>query len=501
MVSSFINDMKRFTAAVILPLLLFFVSCRPEEQGEKLIPISNKSLNDSASAWFAHFSTYPSDLSKLPIGVITSQTEELSVMERFLTADYFDNITGDDGPDGIRDFAGERFYLLLDQANGAYNEYFRDTAGISLLRDISIRNVLLMMGDEYYIIPDDIVSTGLKDRVKFLVNVPDASGLFCQNDIDTLLQMSGTGVSSLSLVNCGIKAALSGVGRDERCAIGVLSSDDLYRTGRYEELIREVFSSTHSNDKVQIFQQLSYGLDMAVDGHTDFVLPEANSVRADYQGPVLGTGDNDINVNMLDRYCFDQHGNSLLVKKKGKTYTDIQLNSPGNYARFHLVTLIEKHRRSGSRIPIEAIVLGNRCDAFLLDTLKAVAAELYNFSRDGQYIYRNSISKNLRFIDPIECLVKDSYLLLRNNRILALNTSRTDITSFLTIPSPSLPVSDKDSLGVEFTETYKFSRTPGADECGYKLIPFSLRYITPEDFSYTVKLFPEATRQIKKKLY
>lgn len=500
----FMNSMKRFSISWFLPLILSMAvihSCRTDEETCELIPISYKALYDSTSYWFSNFDSYSSDFSKLPIGIITSQTEELAVMERFLTADYYDNITGDEIPDGISDFAGERFHLLLDYANGPYSDYYRDSSKIQILRDVVIRNVLRMMDEEYYIIPDDVLATGVKEPVKFIVNVPDASGLYCQTDIDTLLHFSRTGVKSLSLISCGIKAALAGIKSDERCAIGVLSSPDLFSSGRYEELIRQYHDLNPNSGKVQIFQQLSFGLDQAVDGSPDFVKPDAQFVRDDYLGPVLGTGYQDIDVNMMDRYNFQTDNNALLVKKKGKAFTDIQLNSSANYARFHMVTLLEKHRRSGSRIPITAIVLGNRCDAFLLDTLKAVVSELYNFRRDGQYIYRNSISRNLKFIDPIECLVKDTYLRLRKNKELALNPSRTDITSFLIIPSPSLGESAIDTIDNTLSDQFKFGRHPGSESSGDKLIPFSLRYITPENFKYTVDLFPESIRLIGKKLY
>jgi len=427
--------------------------------------------------------------------------EELSVLEMFLTSDFFDNITGEEKPDGISDFAGEKFQMLLDYANSPYIDFYRDSAGINILRDVCVRNTLHLMGEDYYIIPDDRIPTGVREPVKLVVNTSDLSCLFCQDDLDTLMEMSGTGVKSLNLFYAGIKAAVAESMSNGAYAVGVLASPELYLASKFESMIRDAFLQAGVNEKVQIFQQLSTGIQESVEGDPRYYLPDALAIRDEYAGPILGTSDDDIDINMMDRYGFQTSQNSLLLRYSRKTCTDIQLNSPGNYARFNLVTLIEKHRRSGSHIPIQAIILGDICDTFVLDTLKSVVDELYNFSRDGQYIYRNSISPDLVFINPVECLVKECYKLLRKEKTLAFNTSRTDVTSFLIIPSPTLTTDKVDSLSGVFSESFKHGRKPGQENSGEKMIPFSMRYLPSDSFISAKFLFPEATKQINKKLY
>ncbi len=53
----------------------------------------------------------------LPVGVFDSGTGGLTVMEKILILDEFDNRTGEPGADGVPDFAAEDFQYLADQAN------------------------------------------------------------------------------------------------------------------------------------------------------------------------------------------------------------------------------------------------------------------------------------------------------------------------------------------------------------------------------------------------
>lgn len=476
--------MKCLSKSVLFLSLLcvFIFGCKTQQPGYELIPISSKALSDTTSVWFGNFDSYPQDKSKLPIGIMISRIEEYIVLEKFLTADFFDNITGEEKPDGIRDFAGEKFNVLLDFANSPYRNFYLSAESIDILRDITVRNALHLMDDDYYIIPEDILPTGVKDRVKVLINVSDLPCLYAQEDIDSLLRFSRTGVECLDVVSSGIRAVVSSSEKGSGFAVGILSSAEQYHTGKYEEILRKKFLESGFKDRIQVFNQISYGMEGAIEGMREFISPSASGIREGYEGPSMGVGDEDIDVNMMDRYGFQTSGHALLFSKTTKGYGNIQLNSPGNYARFHLVSLIEKHRRSGSRIPIQSIILGDVCGSLLLDTLKTVISELYDFSRDGQYLYRNSISQNTVFVDPIECLIKECYRLLRRNRELSLNTSRTDVNSFITIPSPSLESAGIDTLRGSFTDSFKFGREPGLEFSGEKVIPFSLRYIPADEF-------------------
>ncbi|MCL2739277.1 MAG: hypothetical protein FWE30_07505, partial [Bacteroidales bacterium] len=103
--------------------LLFGCGCRSNRQTvaePELIPIIKTALRDSASVFFGDFGNYPAGNSFSPIGIFDSGTGGLTVMDAIVTLDMFNNSTGEEGPDGIRDFEGASFIYLADQANMPY---------------------------------------------------------------------------------------------------------------------------------------------------------------------------------------------------------------------------------------------------------------------------------------------------------------------------------------------------------------------------------------------
>ena len=86
-------------------LLLFAAGC-----GQKQIPIDNppiinKALYDTASRFYVDFEQYPADMRNLPSGIFDSGTGGLTVLEKLLCLDHFDNITGTGGRDSILDIS------------------------------------------------------------------------------------------------------------------------------------------------------------------------------------------------------------------------------------------------------------------------------------------------------------------------------------------------------------------------------------------------------------
>ncbi len=490
--------------AVMTAVFLLPSSCRQEQELKPLLPMVEKALTDTNSLWFCDFNgTFQSsDISRFPIGMFSCGEDGFAILERFLTADRFDNITGAEVPDGLPDFAGEPFTYLLDYADRPYGDYLTDSLRTSLLRNVAVQSAIMMLGRDYFIIGSDELATGIKEPVKIILSLSDETGEFGFDDIDTLLAVSGTGVRALSLVRCGVDAVVGKMVSGQDCAIGIMDEGSILESGVYERLIREQAENAGiRNSVIQIFNQDCIGLEASVEGRYHYVDPLSWSVRSDYRGPELGEDENDIDVNMMDRYGFDRGRNALLCQYQKGRYSQVQLNTPGNYARYHLVSLIEKHRRSGSRVPIETVVLGNKAYHLMLDTLRRVARELYDYKRDGEYLYRSSISPDLDFVDPAECLFKNCYQLLRDERMLALNSGKSELSTYITIPSPSLPKGCLDSTETVFTEPYKFQRSIDTERRTVKMVPFSPRYLDAETFSIAEMMYPESMKLVKKKLY
>ena len=479
---------------VLLSLLL--ASCRDDEGEEALLPIAQKALTDTASVYYIGADRYPQDISGLPIGVLDCSVNGFEVVERLLTLDCFDNITGKPEPDGIIDFGGENIQFLSDRANGPYGGYI-EVGSLDFLKEQVLSNTIFLMSDDYFNLAGDEYRSGFKEPVKMIIVSSPVADLRVLPDINNFLEQSGIGVKAIGVVEAGIREAVSDVDEDGNLCVGVLFAPDGVSSIEYESMIRKSVGNT--GGKVQVLNQEAVGLDAAIKGDTAYVDTTAVVARDSYAGPVAGVSYNNIDMSLFDRYGFDTQDNALLYVRKGDL-SGVQLNSVENYARFHLVSMIERHRRSGSRVPISSIILADGSYAQIRDILEEVMEELYNYRRGGIYLYRSVISPDFRFIDPAECAAAEAYKVLRNDRNLALRGELTRLESFITMPSASLP---EDALNPDGTmkDDYKYGRQCGSEDLTTKVVPFAPRYVTPEIMNYIERNNSEVYSLIRNYLY
>ena len=477
-------------------LSLLLASCIDDEGEEALLPIAQKALTDTASVYYIGADRYPQDISGLPIGVLDCSVNGFEVVERLLTLDCFDNITGKPEPDGIIDFGGENIQFLSDRANGPYGGYI-EVGSLDFLKEQVLSNTIFLMSDDYFNLAGDEYRSGFKEPVKMIIVSSPVADLRVLPDINNFLEQSGTGVKAIGVVEAGIREAVSDVDEDGNLCVGVLFAPDGVSSIEYESMIRKSVGNT--GGKVQVLNQEAVGLDAAIKGDTAYVDTTAVVARDSYAGPVAGVSYNNIDMSLFDRYGFDTQDNALLYVRKGDL-SGVQLNSVENYARFHLVSMIERHRRSGSRVPISSIILADGSYAQIRDILEEVMEELYNYRRGGIYLYRSVISPDFRFIDPAECAAAEAYKVLRNDRNLALRGELTRLESFITMPSASLP---EDALNPDGTmkDDYKYGRQCGSEDLTTKVVPFAPRYVTPEIMNYIERNNSEVYSLIRNYLY
>lgn len=483
---------------LLLAASAFLASCSDGGGSVSMLPITQKAIGDSTSVYYADFSKYPQELSRLPIGVFDCSTDGFAVMEKLLTADNFDNITGHPVPDGIADFGGEHFQVLYDKSNAPFGG-FLEAGNVDFLKEQFIRDALFLMGDKYYNLSVDEYQSGYKDPVKMIVVSSPVADYYGMSDIDALLDGSGTGVKAVNLIASAVREAVSGADEEGNLCIGVLYSPDGVTSREYETVIREMASDSGLAGRVQVFNQEGGGIAAAMSGDLRYVDTSARVARKDYAGPVTGISYNNIDATLIDRYGFDSHGNALLYPAGGRNLSGLQLNSVENYVRYHLVSMIERHRRSGSRIPISSIILADCSFCHVRDIMDKVMSELYDYKRGGIYLYRSSISPDFRFIDPAECAVKDAYRMLREEGMLALRGSKSVLYPFVSLPSSSVPADSLDPQGM-MKESFRFGRRSGTETITTKVVPFALRYVTSQEVK-EIELYPETFSLIRNSLY
>ena len=486
----------RFSHTGLLVLLSLFavlpLGCRKKELPVDNLAVVNKALYDTASNFYVEFNEYPSEKRNLPIGIFDSGTGGLTVLEKLLSLDRFDNITGSQGRDSILDFAGEHFVYLADQANMPYGNYEAE-GNSDYLRELVVKDALFLLDDDYFSNPIEETPSGRKERAKIIVVACNTATAYGIDLIQSLVDQSGSDVKVIGVIGAGVRATLDELdvkGGETPFAIGVLATPGTIATGVYEKTLREEIASRGITVPIDIVNQPGYGFAEAVDSDPSYVNPLAFAPRAEYLGPALGESESSIKQELIKAYDFDFSENNMLARRStGGGYASLQLNSAENYARFNLVSLLERHRQSGKSTPIRAIILGCTHYPFYLETLKEKIEELREYREDGRYPYRDLIADEITFIDPAVYTAIECYETLRKDGNLAYRITPTKVEAYISVPSNLLSDDCLTSEGL-LTHAFKYGRKTGLEEQTTKQVPFSLSNIDTNNLQRIEKRLP-----------
>ena len=458
-----------------LLLLLLPAGCKHREIPVDNPAVVNKALYDTASNFYVEFAEYPDEMRNLPIGVFDSGTGGLTVLEKLLSLDAFDNITGAEGRDSILDFAGEHFIYLADQANMPYGNYNAE-GNSEYLQELAIKDALFLMDDDYFTNAIEERPTGSKPRAKIIVVACNTATAYALEPIQSMVAQSGTGVKVIGVINAGVSATLDELniqGDEAPFAIGVLATPGTIASGAYERTLRQELANRGITTPIDIVNQSGYGFAEAVDSDPDYVNPLLFAPRSSYRGPALGESDGSIKEELLRAYNFDFSENRMLARRSpGGGYASLQLNSAENYARFNMVSLLERHRQSGKATPLRAIILGCTHYPFYMETLKQTLNELRNYREDGRYPYRDLIADEITFIDPAVYTAIECYNTLRQDGNLAYRITPTELEAYISVPSNLLEDSCLTQDGM-LTHEFKYGRATGTEDLTTKQVPFS----------------------------
>ncbi len=484
---------------ILILSLVALAGCAEKVEEVTLPAIAQAAIYDETSIYFQDYGNYEKELSRLPIGVMDWSIDGYSVVEMFLTSDGYDNVAGTHEADGIVDFGGENFQFLLDMANGPYYQYILGD-NVDFLKEQVLRNVIFLTGNSYYNLAVDETPMGIKPRVKLVVVASPVADYKVMEDINGFLAATGTGVRALGVMSCGIESMVADIARKEEVSVSVLFPDGGLKARNYEEALRAAAAAKGFTGKLNVFGQETEGLSQAIKGNKDYVDESVSRLRLNYQGPQIGISYNNIDLALIERYNFNYEDNALLTKKRPDGTIDIQINSVENYIRYYLVSVIERHRRSGSTTPISKFYLADFQYHCVKDIINNVISELYNYRRDGMYLYRNSIDANYKIIDPMECAVRKSYAMLRESDLLAVRGAKSELHSFITLPATSLPADYMTSEG-DLADSVKYSRTSEMEFLTTKQLAFDSRYLTDEEISHIADDSPNAFLLISNSLF
>lgn len=474
-----------FTFLLSLALLL---SCAAKkESGAELLPlVAQKALADSNSVYYANFNEYPYARTTLPIGMFDSGTGGLTVLEQFLALDLFNNQTNQEGSDGIPDFAAESFIYLADQANMPYGLY------PSLNREAYLKEL---------IIKDALFLTTEPHRTKIVVIACNTATAYGLQDVSKMLELSGTKIKTIGVISAGVEGAMSFIEKSEpKFAVGILATLGTVASGGYQNGVFEYGRANNYSGDIRVVAQGGAGFAEAVDSEPDFIDYKATKVRENYRGPAWNAKDG-IVPSLLPLYNFDLSGNALLVERDANgEITSMQLNSTGNYARFHLVTLLHNHLEQNPGVELKSVILGCTHYPYLIDTLKRVVEELRVYKAEEKEPFKEVISPNLVFIDPALNAAKECYLALREAALFNKEGQNSTLKGFISVPADNLPEGASDQAG-NLAFDFKYGREVGQELSYVKVVPFSLENINKDNLNRIRERLPLSYSLIEKNLY
>lgn len=490
--------------SILRPSLLFLtavaVACSGGQSTQDtdttgMLPIEQDILHNEDSYYYIDFGEYGPITSDLKIGVFDSGTGGLTVLDALVRFDQYDNSGGGSGADGLPDFKREEFIYLADQANMPYGNYY--AAGKSdLLIEHIIKDAQFLLGTNYYARANDPSHISDKSKVKALVIACNTATAYGQEHIDSFIEKSGLDIPVIGVINAGARGALEGFRPDEDGSIGVFATVGTIASKGYDNTILQMKEALGYTGDIQIYNQGGHGVAEAVDEEPDFIDRTVDAPRDSYRGPGLDDGSFQIDRTLMDVYNFDFDHNKMLCDTRNPDDCQIlQINSADNYVRYHLVSLMEKIRNTPDAQPLKALMLGCTHYPYLMDDITRILGDLYDYQRDGKYIYRDLMVENVRLIDPAVYVAKELYQALSARDLL--NTEGDISNSEFYISVPNL---DNDHVVVDdakrFTYDYKYGRNAGEIQQYVKVVPFDNNNI-PQDIVERFKSsIPETFRLI-----
>ena len=186
-----------------------------------------------------------------PIGVFDSGIGGLTVLEKLLTVDVYDNRTGEAKPDGVPDLADEEFVYLGDHANMPYGRYAAEGRS-AFLRELAIRDAQFVLGGQGH------------DPAKVVVIACNTATAYGLEAISAMARPNDARV--IGVVNAGVAATLDAL-KDEKgpCAVAVMATPGTIASGVYERTFRREIAARGMSHVTEIANRGGIGLAEAVE--------------------------------------------------------------------------------------------------------------------------------------------------------------------------------------------------------------------------------------------
>lgn len=394
----------------------------------------------------------------LPIGVFDSGTGGLTILNTIIQ---------------YKDLAKEKYIYLADQANMPYGNYHAENKDDFLVE--------LVMKDIAFL---------RSKNVKTIVIACNTATAYGFEKVQEYLKKEGIGLKVIGVIDAGAKGVLDIFQKNESGSIGVFATVGTVASKGYEKTILKLKDQLFYKGNIQVYSQGGHGIAEAVDEEPDFINRSANAPTGNYRGPSLNSAQYKIDKTLLDIYDFDFDKNKMLCDTKNTDECQVlQINSSDNYVRYHLVSLMENIRKTPGSLPLKALVLGCTHYPYLKKEIKNTLADLYNYNKNGKYIYRSFMHKDIQLIDPAENVAVELYDYLNKSNLFNTANDTTLSEFYITVPDTDNKSVQLDSAG-RFTYAFKYGRQTGEKDDYVKTVPFDKLNVPEETYDRFRNIIP-----------
>ena len=498
--------MEHFKSQYLLVLLVIFgISCKGidkkdigknKNSEEKERAIVTTILEDKNSFYYVDFENYPEMDESLPIGIFDSGTGGLTVLDALVNFDSYNNENQEKGSDNIRDFTSEKFIYLADQANMPYGNYSSEDKTDLLIEHI-LKDTQFLLSDKYYRQAGDTVFQQDKQPVKSIVIACNTATAYGSEFITEFIEKTGIELKVIGVIDAGARGTLAILEKDENGSIGVMATVGTIASKGYENTLLKVKDELGYTGEIQIFNQGGHGIAEAVDEEPDFINSDLEEPREDYRGPSLDDPNFEIDKTLMDIYNFDfDHGKMLCDNKNTDDCQILQINDSENYVRYHVVSLLEKIRNTNNPQPLKAIVLGCTHYPYLTEEINEVLDELYNYQKEGDYIYRDFMAEDIAIVDPAVNVADELYVYMKEKNLFNPSGNIINSEFFISVPNTENKNVELDDNG-RFLYDYKYGRIESEIQEYVKVVPFSKNNISEETLERFKNSIPETYKLVE----
>lgn len=446
-----------------------------------LVPAAAEDIRDSIlknpqSPYYVDFAHYPKADSRLPVGVFDSGTGGLTVLDAMLRYDEHRNGDGSEGADGVPDFATEDLIYLADQANMPYGNY-PSVGKTDLLKEHVLKCAQFLLGTRYY--ADGPRND--KKPVKAIVIACNTATAYAKSDIEAMLQKAGSDLKVIGVIDAGARAALESLGPQGTGSIAIFATAGTVASGGYERALQKIHDEMGYTWPLQTYSQGGVGLAESIDEDSSYIDRKASEPRTTYKGPSLKEKD-------VETYRL--HRDGLLMDADCSC---VQINSPENYVRYHLVQLLETMHKDPQARPLQALILGCTHYPYMQAEIRQTLQELRQNPR-----YALLLAPQVALIDPAQNTARALWTHLHQSGLENHVGSWKNSEFYITVPNPeTTPENATEAAGTRFTYDYKYGRSPGENRPFVRTVPFSRANIPDEVASRFAQLIPSVYSLIR----